>query len=160
VFEELGGFDEAFFASHEDVDLSYRARLRGYRCRYVADAVVRHHGSATLGRGSAAAVFYGQRNMEWMYVKDTPGPLLARSLAGHLAYDLAAFLYFARIGRVGPFLRGKMAAVRGLPGMLRKRRLVQATRVIGVADLLPHLESRWFALKRREKAFDVGGLRS
>ena len=50
VFEELGGFDEDFFASHEDVDLSYRARLRGYRCRYVADAVVRHHGSATLGR--------------------------------------------------------------------------------------------------------------
>ena len=38
VFEELGGFDEDFFASHEDVDLSYRARLRGYRCRYVADA--------------------------------------------------------------------------------------------------------------------------
>ena len=49
VFDELGGFDEDFFASHEDVDLSYRARLLGYRCRYVADAVVRHHGSATLG---------------------------------------------------------------------------------------------------------------
>src|SRR4029434_4374780 len=50
VFDELGGFDEDFFASHEDVDLSYRARLRGYRCRYVADAPVRHHGSATLGK--------------------------------------------------------------------------------------------------------------
>ena len=49
VFDELGGFDEDFFASHEDVDLSYRARLRGYRCRYVPDAIVRHHGSATLG---------------------------------------------------------------------------------------------------------------
>ena len=51
VFDELGGFDEDFFVSHEDVDLSYRARLLGYRCRYVADAVVRHHGSATLGTG-------------------------------------------------------------------------------------------------------------
>ena len=73
VFEELGGFDEDFFASHEDVDLSYRARLRGYRCRYVADAIVRHHGSATLGTISAFAVFHGQRNLEWMYLQEHPG---------------------------------------------------------------------------------------
>src|SRR6266850_5396130 len=50
VFDEIGGFDEDFFASHEDVDLSYRARLRGYRCWYEARAVVEHRGSATLGR--------------------------------------------------------------------------------------------------------------
>ena len=76
VFDELGGFDEDFFASHEDVDLSYRARLLGYRCRYVADAVVRHHGSATIGRVSGFAIFHGQRNLEWLYVKDTPMSLL------------------------------------------------------------------------------------
>src|SRR4029079_16822023 len=75
VFDELGGFDEDFFASHEDVDLSYRARLLGYRCRYVADAVVRHVGSATWGTVSATSVFYGQRNLEWAYVKNTPGRL-------------------------------------------------------------------------------------
>ena len=64
VFDELGGFDEDFFASHEDVDLSYRARLLGYRCGYVANAVVRHHGSATIGRVSTFGVFHGQRNLE------------------------------------------------------------------------------------------------
>jgi len=42
IFEEIGGFDEDFFASHEDVDLSYRARLLGYRVRYVPAAIVRH----------------------------------------------------------------------------------------------------------------------
>ncbi len=84
VFEELGGFDEDFFASHEDVDLSYRARLRGYRCRYVADALVRHHGSATMGKVSAFAVFHGQRNLEWMYFKNAPASVLARTLPGHI----------------------------------------------------------------------------
>src|SRR4029450_755260 len=87
VFDELGAFDEDFFASHEDVDLSYRARLRGYRCRYVANAVVRHRGSATLGTVSPFAVFQGQRNLEWMYLKNTPGSLLVRTLAGHAVYD-------------------------------------------------------------------------
>ncbi len=84
VFDELGGFDEDFFASHEDVDLSYRARLRGYRCRYVAGAVVRHRGSATMGTISRIAVFPGQRNLEWTYFKNTPASLLRGTLPGPL----------------------------------------------------------------------------
>jgi GT2 family glycosyltransferase len=155
VFEELGGFDEDFFASHEDVDLSYRARLLGYRCRYVADAIVRHHGSATLGRVSARAVFHGQRNLEWVYVKNTPGALLLRTLPGHVMYNLAAAAHFARIGRLGPFVRGKLAAVAGLPRMLRKRAHVQRTRRVDARAIWLQLESRWLSIKLREKRFDV-----
>jgi GT2 family glycosyltransferase len=154
VFDELGGFDEDFFASHEDVDLSYRARLRGYRCRYVADAVVRHHGSATLGRVSAAAVFHGQRNLEWMYLKNTPGVLLARTLPGHLVYNAAAALHFTRAGLGGTFVRAKLAALAGVPAMLRKRAAIQRGRSVGASAIWPLLEPRWLATKRREKRFD------
>ena len=154
VFDELGGFDEDFFASHEDVDLSYRARLLGHRCRYVADAVVRHHGSATLGRQSAFSVAQGQRNLEWVYLKNTPAPLLVRTLPGHVLYDAAAAIHFARLGLLLPFLRGKLAALRGLPQLLRKRAAVQRTRRVGAGAIWPHLERRWLATKRREKRFD------
>ena len=155
VFEELGGFDEHFFASHEDVDLSYRARLRGYRCRYVADAVVRHHGSATLGRLSSFAVFQGQRNLEWVYVKNTPAWLLLRTLPGHLLYDAAAAVHFARSGHAGAFLRAKLAAVAGLPRMLRQRAEIQRTRRVGDDALWRQFERRWLSTKRREKRFDA-----
>jgi GT2 family glycosyltransferase len=156
VFEELGGFDEAFFASHEDVDLSYRARLRGYRCRYVADAIVRHHGSATLGTVSEFSVFQGQRNLEWMYFKNTPALLLWRTLPGHIVYNAAAAVHFARLGLLGTFLRAKVAAVSGLPRMLRKRAAVQRSRQVAGEAIWPHLEPRWLATKVREKRFDVG----
>ena len=156
LFEELGGFDEDFFASHEDVDLSYRARLRGYRCRYVADAVVRHHGSGTLGRVSAFAVFHGQRNLEWTYLKNTPASLLARTLIGHLAYDAASAAYFARVGLLGTFVKAKIAAFRGLPGVLKKRAAVQRSRVVPTSAIEQHLERRWFTAKVREKHFDLG----
>ena len=155
VFEELGGFDEDFFASHEDVDLSYRARLRGYRCRYVADAIVRHHGSATLGRGSASAVFHGQRNLEWMYLKNTPASLLVRTLPGHLVYNAASAAYFARMGHLGVFLKAKLAAFRGLPAIVRKRSAIQRTRTVGAREIEEHLERRWLSAKVREKHFDV-----
>lgn len=156
VFDDLGGFDEDFFASHEDVDLSYRARLRGYRCRYIASAVVRHHGSATIGRVSRFAVFHGQRNLEWVYLKNTPALLLARTLPGHLLYDAAAAAHFARLGLFGPFVRAKLAALAGLPRLLRKRAHVQKTRRVGGAAIWPHLDSHWLSLKIREKAFDTG----
>ena len=156
LFEELGGFDDDFFASHEDVDLSYRARLRGYRCRYVADAVVRHAGSATIGRASEFAVFHGQRNLEWMYLKNTPARLLVLTLPGHLVYNVAAAAHFARQGRLGTFLRAKRAALAGLPAVMRKRALIQRSRRASVDAISRQMESRWLATKRREKEFDAG----
>ena len=156
VFEELGGFDEDFFASHEDVDLSYRARLRGYRCKYVAAAVVRHHGSATLGTVSRSAVFHGQRNLEWMYLKNTPASLLLRTLPGHVIYNVAAAAYFTRLGMLGTFCRAKVAAAAGLPRMLRKRASVQRAKLVETAAIERHLDARWLSAKLREKRFDVG----
>jgi GT2 family glycosyltransferase len=156
VFEELGGFDDDFFFSHEDVDLSYRARLRGYRCRYVADAVVRHHGGATAGPTSAFAAFHGQRNLEWLYVKNTPASLLVRTLPGHLLYNAAGAVHFARLGLLGTFLKAKAAAVAGLPRMWRKRAAVQRARTVRAREIEAHLERRWLAAKVREKRFDAG----
>ncbi len=155
VFRELGGFDEAFFASHEDVDLSYRARLRGYACRYVADAVVLHRGSATLGRMSAQAVFHGQRNLEWVYFKNTPRAILLRTLASHLVYNAAAAVHFARCGLLGTFVRAKVAALGGLPRVWRQRAAVHATTVPSApASIWAAMEPRWLGLKLREKRFD------
>lgn len=155
LFRELGGFDDAFFASHEDVDLSYRARLRGHRCRYVADAIVHHKGSATLGRMSGYAVFHGQRNLEWVYVKNTPAGLLWRTLPAHLVYNGAAALHFARLGLFSVFLRAKAAALRDLARVRRQRAEVQRTAVAGAAEAVWRvMEPRWLGLKLREKRFD------
>jgi GT2 family glycosyltransferase len=155
VYDELGGFDEDFFVSHEDVDLSYRARLLGYRCRYVADAVVRHHGSVTIGRVSGFAIFHGQRNLEWLYMKNTPMPLLLTTLPGHMIYMAAAGVHFARTGALGPFIRGKLAAMAGMPLVLRKRWRVQRTRRVNASALRPLLETGWLSTKFREKRFDA-----
>ena len=156
VFEELGGFDEQLFISHEDVDLSYRARLRGYRCRYAADAVVAHHGSSTLGRVSGFAVYHGQRNLEWVYLKNTPISLLLRTLPGHLVYVAAAALHFTRAGLLGTFLRAKLAAIAGIPRVLRQRAEVQRASRVDANAIAIHLDRAWLSTKLKEKRFDLG----
>ena len=154
VFHELGGFDSAFFAVYEDVDLSYRCQLRGYGCTYVPNAVVHHAGSATLGRLSTRAVFWGQRNLEWMYLKNTPWPLLLITLPGHVVYDLAAAVYFARSGHLRTFLSAKWSAVREVARVWRQRREVQRGRRSPWLRIWKLMDGRWLAIKLREKRFD------
>ncbi len=152
VFDALDGFDARFFMVYEDVDLSYRARLLGYRCWYAADAIVRHAGSGTLGVASAAAVFYGQRNLEWTWLKNTPTRLLFRTAITHGCYAVAGLVYYARTGRLLSALRGKWAALKGLPGVMESRRAVQARSVGDVRAVEGMMERSWMALKRREKS--------
>ena len=49
ILDKLKYFDENFFAYMEDVDISYRARIWGYKCVYCPEAVVYHLGSGTSG---------------------------------------------------------------------------------------------------------------
>jgi GT2 family glycosyltransferase len=150
VFDELGGFDESLFMVYEDVDLSYRARLLGHRCVYVPAAVVHHAGSATLGRQSAQAVYYGQRNLEWVWLKNTPASLLWRDLAPHILYSAAGVAYYLARGQLGPAVRGKCAAFRGLHSAFRKRAAI-GRRSGAISHARSLMEPRWWWLKRREK---------
>ena len=52
---ELGGFDETFFMDFEDLDLCWRAWLRGWASVYVPDAVVRHRVGAVPDGGGPDA---------------------------------------------------------------------------------------------------------
>ena len=90
---ELGGFDGRYFCYLEDVDLGFRLRLAGHRCVQLPKAVVRHESSGIAGRRSGFAVYHGQRNLLWTFVKDMPGPLLATLLPFHA---LAQLLLLAR----------------------------------------------------------------
>lgn len=51
VFEQLGGFDEAFPVNYNDADLCLRARETGYEVIYEPEAVLRHEECRTRTRG-------------------------------------------------------------------------------------------------------------
>ncbi len=67
MLNDIGLFDEDFFLVYEDVDLSFRAQLRDYKCIYVPDAVVYHQAGSSIGDDSPISVYYSHRNLEWVY---------------------------------------------------------------------------------------------
>ena len=98
-------------------------------------AVVRHVSSATSGYRSDFAVYHGERNAVWTFVKDMPGPLLLLYLPQHLALNVAALLYYPLRGQGRVVWRAKLDALRGLPSVLRRRGRVQTTRAVSPLEL-------------------------
>jgi len=136
AFLDAGGFDEDYFAYHEDVDLGFRLRLRGLKCIFVPAAVVYHVGTASTGARSATSTYYGHRNLVWTYVKDMPGPWPWVYLPLHLGMNLISILYFIVIGQGSTILRAKIDALRGLRQALKKRGPIQAQRQVPIPEIL------------------------
>ena len=141
AFLAAGGFDEDYFAYHEDVDLGFRLRLRGLRCFVVQAAVVRHVGAGSTGRRSDFAVYHGHRNLVWTYVKDMPSPWFWLYLPWHLVANTASIVYFVLAGNGVAILRAKLDALRGLRRACSKRRLVQAERTVPAREVVKQMNT-------------------
>lgn len=50
MLEEIGLFDESFWAYYEDAELSWRAYKRGWKAKYVPSAIVYHKRGATTNK--------------------------------------------------------------------------------------------------------------
>lgn len=131
----IGGFDEDYFCYIEDVDLGFRMRLAGYRCLYVPDSVAYHMGSAITGKHSDFSVYHAHRNLVWTFFKNMPGVLFWMLLPLHLSLNLVSLARFWIRGQGKVICRAKMDAILGLPGMWKKRKLIQSKRVVSIFSI-------------------------
>ncbi len=120
MLDDVGLFDEDFFAYMEDVDLAWRAQWAGWTCIYVPQAVVYHVHSATGREGSHFKNRLLGRNKVWLLCKNYP--LLLRYLPLVLAYDLMSVGYAIAAGRGVGAVQGRIEALAKVPRMLVKRR--------------------------------------
>jgi GT2 family glycosyltransferase len=141
AFLEVGGLDEDYFAYYCDHDLAFRLRLRGHRCWYVPDAVVLHVGSGTAGVASDFGVYYGHRNLVWTFAKNMPWPLALAYLPQHLLVNALSVAMISARGQSRAILRAKRDALRGLPGVIRKRRELQRRRKVSSSELRGAMET-------------------
>lgn len=140
MLEDVGLFDEDYFAYLEDVDLAWRARLRGWRCQLAPDAVVRHEHAATLGDASPLKRYLLARNKVWTIAKCAPTPDLWRWLPVIVIYDVGAAAF--GVARQGDWasVRGRLAGLATLGRALAKRREIQARRAVPTQEVV-----RWYA---------------
>ena len=126
MLDELGGFDEDFFAYLEDVDLAWRARWLGWRASYAPAARVYHIHSGTGGEGSAFKTYWLARNKIQLLLKDYPARGLWLFAPLIVLYDSLSLVSSVLAQRNLSAWRGRLDGWRRAGSALRKRRLLQA----------------------------------
>jgi len=150
MIDEIGGFDEDFFAYADDAELGLRARIAGWSCLYIPRAVVKHHRGATLGVMSPRRLELIERNRVLLAAKLFPWRLLWLNGVFYLA-RLAAGLWAAarNKGEVARFpgwkgkvlvawtlMKADWGAMRMLPSTLRKRMAMRKIRKLTSSEVI------------------------
>lgn len=131
VFEEMGGFDEDFFAHMEEIDLCWKMHHAGYKVMYQGQSRVYHVGGGTLPKTNPRKTYLNFRNGLSMLLKHyRPRDLLLRLPVRLLLDAVAAARFFAAGGWADGLavLRAYGHTARRMPRILGKRKAVGALR--------------------------------
>jgi GT2 family glycosyltransferase len=162
VFEEIGLFDEDFFAYADDAEIGIRARLAGWKCVYVPKAILYHKNSGTAGQYSPLKAFYVERNRFWITLKYFPLPLLFLSIFftfyrfvfqgyGALAHRGAAGKFtknYSLLRLIGILLKAYGSGFRYLPRMWEKRKMLRPFRKVSYSEIFSWFKR--FGIKANE----------
>ncbi|GAM11019.1 N-acetylglucosaminyl-diphospho-decaprenol L-rhamnosyltransferase [Geobacter sp. OR-1] len=168
MIDEIGFFDDDFFAYAEDTDLGLRGRFAGWGALLATQAVVLHKYSRTGGAFSPLKIFLVERNHYWVAMKNFPLSCLLLVPAYTLLRYLAQLrLVLTGSGSGGEFrasgssaaiavalVRGIWHALAGMPRVMAKRARIMNKRRLTpgeMADLI-----RRYRLSFRELLDDSG----
>ena len=134
-------YDEDFFSGKEDLDISWRAQLCGWKCLYVPSAIGHHIRTFTpKDRRSEVPGFMKTGSVRNRYLLMLKNDLLKHFIRHfpHIAiYDLKILAYTLLYERSS--LVGYKQALRLLPRALRKRKVIMGRKTVDDTYIL-----QWF----------------
>lgn len=152
IFKKIGYFDENFFAYMEDVDISYRARLWGYKNMYCPDAQVYHIGSATSGSkyNSFKVKLAARNNIYLLYKNMTIWQIIINSPFLLIGF-IIKYLFFIRRGLGKEYRNGIREGITTLSKVNRQK--------LSQANQINYLKIQWWLIRNtwRYIRYTIGG---
>ncbi|HEY9682681.1 MAG TPA: glycosyltransferase family 2 protein [Oculatellaceae cyanobacterium] len=134
LFDDIGFFDDDYFAYLEDVDFGLRAQSAGHKCYYVPTSIVYHLGCGTTGSGyNPLVVRLSSQNNINTIVKNIPAPLLIKFLPQILYWQLYYLaVVIVRSGQLFAWMNGFYRAAKLFPVMYEKRKAIEKNRKVSL----------------------------
>lgn len=153
LFEEIGYFDEKHFCYLEDVDIGYRARVKGFLNVCDPEAVVYHAGSGTSGsRYNSFKVELTAGNNLYFIYKNMPALQIIINLPFIVAGIIIKHVFYMRKGLGKSHVRGIMAGFSKIIKNTDKRQCFGKKEYLACAALQLEL---WINVARRFWATSV-----
>ena len=164
MLREIGLFDQDFFAYYEDVDLSWRAQLAGWKVVFVPSAKVYHRIGATSSRMKGFTSYHTFKNLRLLVLKNT-SPAIGRIIYPRFYLAYSFFQLKALFSRNAlAMLRGSLASLRLAPKKMRERKVILASQKVSdeyILSILTHdlpensdklrkLRSLWWKLSGKQ----------
>lgn len=132
LFQDIGLFDKDFFLYFEDIDISFRAQLAGWRVHYTPKAVAYHKQGASTKKIPGLALNKTFANLPQLFLKNVPGGLLLTT-GTRFYFSYTLFFWKAVFNGSGwPALRGVVRSIVLSPSALLKRRAIQKRKKVTV----------------------------
>jgi GT2 family glycosyltransferase len=131
LFNEIGLFDETFFAYFEDIDMSFRAQLAGSKVYYTKEAIAYHEQGVTSKKIPGFTVYQMYKNLPMLFWKNIPNKLLLKIGLRFLFLYTAMFSKSISRGSAVPAIKGLTASIYYFwTSALLKRFNIQATKKV------------------------------
>ena len=141
MLKEIGLFDEDFFAYYEDVDISWRAQLAGWKVLFVPSAKVYHRIGATSSKIKGFTSYHTFKNLRLLIVKNT-SKSLRRTIYPRFYIAYSFFQLKALFSRnIFSMLRGSLAGIFLTPKKLGERKVILANQKVSdeyILSILTH----------------------
>ncbi len=123
LFHSVEGFDEAFFAHMEEIDLCWRIKKLGHSFMVVPISHIYHVGGGTLPYKSPRKTYLNFRNSLFMIVKNHEGPLFAKLFHRLILDGIAGirFLVLFQFSQLKAVFMAHMAMYGRLSVLLKQR---------------------------------------
>lgn len=127
LFHRVNGFDEAFFAHMEEIDLCWRIKKLGYKFIVEPKSFIYHVGGGTLPYLSPKKSYLNFRNSLFMLVKNHEGNWFPKLVYRMMLDGLAAvrFIALREWKHLASVFNAHMALYKHLPVLLQQRKEIQ-----------------------------------
>ncbi len=150
-------YDENFFSFLEDIDLDWRAQLRGWKCKFAPSAIAFHWRGGTAVRRTTIVEKHNYKNRYLMILKNDSFLYFLKNLPQIVFTDIiksSALLF-----RAPTALTGWFSVIKYLPGTLRKRSHIQKRRKVSgkeIEKLFKKFDYKnWFKTHITEDVYNI-----